>query len=65
MGVVYDKLLKRPLLHSHSSSAWVLTDTNGVQWTVTVDTSGALVTTKQEVATGQPFGPWLWLTYNI
>lgn len=65
MGKVkYDKLLGKLVLHTHDPL--YLKDADGVEWAITVNTSGALVTTQIEVVTpeeGNPFGAWLWLTY--
>lgn len=41
----------------------VLTDSNGVQWRVTVDTTGHLVTTQLATAAGTPIGLLLALTH--
>lgn len=61
MGVTYDDLLGKVLLHTHDPL--VLTDSNGIPWNVTVSTSGTLVVT-QAYKTGQPMGLLLTLTYS-
>ena len=72
MSVTFDKLLRKPLLHTHKSSdidytdGIILTDSDNVQWTLTVNTDGALVTalTSPPITTGNPIGLLLVLTYS-
>lgn len=64
--VAYDPLINRLVLHDHDEmkvNSLTLVDGNGIEWVLTVNTDGALVTTQTAVAQGNPFGPWLWLTY--
>lgn len=75
MGLTVDKLVG-PLIHGHrigditidgdldmGTNKIILTDSNGVDWELTVNTSGTLVTT-QVVTTdqGKPYGLLLALT---
>lgn len=53
MPVTYDKLLDTELLHKHKGTDILVTqdglflvDANGIKWKLTVDTDGALITTK-------------------
>lgn len=41
-----------------------ITDADGVEWQVTVDTSGNLVTTRVATTAGTPMGLLLALTYS-
>lgn len=62
MGKIkYDKLLGKLVHHTHDPL--YLKDIDGFEWTLTVNTDGSLVTSKLEIVQGNPFGPWLWLTY--
>jgi hypothetical protein len=64
MGVVYDKLLNRPLLHNHKT--WYMVSPDASIWDVTIDDTGTIVTTKREPIvpmTGNPIGLLLSLTY--
>lgn len=67
MAVVYDKLLGTELLHTHDGmivNSIILVDSNGVQWELTVDTDGALITTPlNQIQSGNPVGLLLSLTY--
>ena len=42
----------------------ILKDSDGVNWLMTVDTDGAIITTRQATMTGQPIGLLLSLTYS-
>lgn len=46
------------------ATGYVMRDTNGVRWRVTVGTDGALITT-QIVTTGELGSPWLWMFGTI
>lgn len=50
------------LIFSSPTIGIILRDTNGIQWRVTVDTTGALVTSQTR--TGQSMGLLLALTYT-
>lgn len=45
MGVVFDKLLGKPLLHNHKT--WYMVSPNGTIWDITIDNTGALVSTNR------------------
>lgn len=64
MSVVYDKLLNQPLLHNHKT--WYMVSPDGSIWDMSIDDTGALVSTKRvpiTPATGNPIGLLLTLTY--
>ncbi len=65
--VAYDPLLNKLVLHDHdymNATVIYLTDSNGVRWQVSVDTSGNLVTTQYGLGAGFPMGLLLALTYS-
>lgn len=46
------------------TNAIKMTDSNGVVWDLTINTDGSLQTDLSITPSqGEPFGPWLWLTY--
>lgn len=62
MAVVYDQLLNKPLLHNHKT--WWMQSADGSIWDISIDNTGALVSTKRVVSTvGTPMGLLLSLTY--
>lgn len=60
----YDKLLGTIREKDTAATSLILTDSNGVQWIVTVDTAGHLITTQVSTTAGTPIGLLLSLTHS-
>lgn len=44
MGVVIDKILGGPLMHDHKVTTFIMYDSAGTEWTVSITTLGQLTT---------------------